>query len=254
MKMLSRVSYFLVLLFLFASLSMAQEMKPEAAKLYNKGNELLKAGNYKGALENYDKALAIEKDYRTYYQRGVAFKGSGMIDSAKTSFEESAKMKPDFAAAYNALGGIAFLKGNYDDAVKNFEKVLSMAKNKKVQAKIKNNLALAYTKMGASEMADHNNEAAIKDLNKAVENSNYDAAYLALAKAYSDMGNWDKTLESAQNALKYKSSISSGGPYYYMGLAYKNKGDLAKAKEMFSKAKSDATYKKLVEYELSSLK
>ncbi len=34
----------------------------------------LKAGNYNGAIGNYDKALAIEKDYRIYYQKGVAQK------------------------------------------------------------------------------------------------------------------------------------------------------------------------------------
>ncbi len=54
--------------------SFAQEMNPEAGKLYNEGNSQLKAGNYNGAIDNYDKALAIEKDYRIYYQKGVAQK------------------------------------------------------------------------------------------------------------------------------------------------------------------------------------
>jgi len=38
-----------------------------------------------------------------------------------------------------------------------------------------------------------------------------------------------------------------------MGIAYKGKGDNQKAKEMFEKAKQDATYKKTAEYELSLL-
>ena len=37
-------------------------------------------------------------------------------------------------------------------------------------------------------------------------------------------------------------------------LVYKGKNELAKAKDMFSEAKSDPTYKKSAEYELGSLK
>ena len=64
----------------------SQDMNPEAGKLYNKGNSLLKAGNYNGAIENYDKALAIEKDYRTYYQKGVAQKKTRDLENAQSSF------------------------------------------------------------------------------------------------------------------------------------------------------------------------
>jgi len=38
-----------------------------------------------------------------------------------------------------------------------------------------------------------------------------------------------------------------------MGVAYKGKGELDKAKEMFQKAVSDATYKKTAQYELGLL-
>ena len=62
-------------------------MKPEAGKLYNAGNKFLKEGNYKAAIDNYDKALNIEKDYRTYYQRGIALKKSGNLEEAKNSFD-----------------------------------------------------------------------------------------------------------------------------------------------------------------------
>ncbi len=50
--------------------SFAQDMNPDAGKLYNEGNSQLKAGNYNGAIGNYDKALGNRKDYRIYYQKG----------------------------------------------------------------------------------------------------------------------------------------------------------------------------------------
>jgi tetratricopeptide (TPR) repeat protein len=143
--------------------------------------------------------------------------------------------------------------GDYDQAIKNFEKVLTLSNNASVQKKVKKNLSLAYSKLGNEAISNNNPQKAVEYLNKAVGYENYDAAYLSLAKLYSELGEWDKCISASENALKYKSKITSGGPNFYMGVAYKGKGDTQKAKEMFEKAKSDATYKKTAEYELSLL-
>ena len=239
----------------------SQDMNPEAGKLYNKGNSLLKAGNYNGAIENYDKALAIEKDYRTYYQKGVAQKKTRDLENAKSSFEECIKLKNDFLNSYNALGGVYFQMGNYLEAIKNFEKGLTLTKKasiektkkESIQQSIKKNLSLAYSKLGNHELTNGNAENGVDYLTKAVKYSNYDAAYLSLAKIYSELGEWDQSIAASEDALKYRSKISKGGPYYYMGISYKGKGDNDKAKNMFKKAKGDVTYRKTAEYELSLL-
>jgi tetratricopeptide (TPR) repeat protein len=244
----------LLLVLLIAVSAFAQDMKPEAGKLYNDGNQKLKAENYTGAVESYDQALAIEKDYRIYYQKGIALKKLDKLDDAKNAFEESIKLKPDFETGYNTLGVIYFSMGNYEKSAENFEKVLQLTKDTNVQSSVKKNLSIAYTKMGGAALKEGNTEKAVGYLQKAVENNNTDAAYLSLADLYSQTGEWDKSISAAENALKYRTSISKGGPYYYMGVAYKGKGDTVKAKEMFNKAKSDATYKKTAEYELTLLK
>ncbi len=245
---------FLLAVTIMTSVVFAQEMNPEAGKLYNEANSLLKAGNFRGAIDNYDKALAIEKDYRIFYQKGVSQKKSGDVPGAMASFEESLKLKNDFEAGYNALGGVYFSTGDYDKSISNFEKVLTLSTNSSIQKKVKKNLALAYAKLAKTEISNGNTTKAIENLNKAVEYNNYDAAFLSLAELYSDLNEYDKCITAAENALKYKSSISSGGPYYYLGVAYKGKGDNTKAVEMFKKASSDASYKKTAEYELSLLK
>ncbi len=254
MKTLIKVLSVLFVTLLITVSAFAQDMKPDAGKLYNDGNQKLKSGDYTAAIDSYDKALAIEQDYRIYYQKGIALKKLSKLDDAKQSFEESLKAKPDFEAAYNALGGVYFSMGNYEKAVENFEKVLSTTKNSNVKNAVQKNLSIAYAKMGENAISEGNSKNAIDYLEKAVANSNYDAAYLALAKIYSETGEWDKAISAGENALKYRSTIGTGGPYYYMGVAYKGKGDTDKAKEMFNKAKSDATYKKTAEYELSALK
>ena len=244
------LSLFLLILAVHAY---SQDMNPEAGKLYNKGNSLLKAGNYKGAIENYDKALAIEKDYRTYYQKGVAQKKTRDLENAKSSFEECIKLKNDFLNSYNALGGVYFQMGNYLEAIKNFEKGLTLTKKASIQKKVKKNLSLALSKLGNQELTNGNAKNGVDYLTKAVEFSNYDAAYLSLAKIYSELGEWDQSIAASEDALKYRSKISKGGPYYYMGISYKGKGDNDKAKNMFKKAKGDVTYRKTAEYELSLL-
>ncbi len=254
MKTLIKVLTGMFLALLITVSAFAQDMKPDAGKLYNDGNQKLKAGDYTAAINSYNQALAIEKDYRIYYQMGIALKKLNKLDEAKTAFEQSLQQKSDFEAAYNALGGVYFSMGNYEKAVENFEKVLASAKNENIKSAVKKNLAIAYAKMGSNAMTEGNSNKAIDYLQKAVSNDNYDAAYLSLAKLYSELGDWDKSISAAENALKYRSSIGKGGPYYYMGVSYKGKGDTEKAKDMFNQAKSDATYKKTAEYELSLLK
>lgn len=245
----------LLILFVLISFSclIAQDMNPDAGKLYNEGNSLLKAGNYKGAIDSYDKALAIEKDYRIYYQKGVTQKKARDLEGAKNSFESCIKLKSDFSGGYNALGGVYFQEGDYNSAITNFEKVLTLTDKSNIESIVKKNLSLAYSKLGNDELANGNPTKGIDLLKKAIVYTNYDAAYLSLAKIYSELGEWDNSLSASENALKYRSKITPGGPYYYMGVSYKGKGELDKAKEMFQKAASDATYKKTAQYELGLL-
>ena len=254
MKQFLRMSYCLVIAIFIVSSAFAQEMNPEAGKLYNEGNKYLKSGNYKGAISTYEKALAIQKDYRTYYQMGIALKKSGKYKEAEEALQNSIKLNKDFEAGYNAIGGVQFAMGNYKVAAESFETVLKISKNNRIKEKVKSNLALAYAKLGNDAMARGDLSEAVNYLKKAVDNYNYDAAYLSLAKAYSDLGQFEDVIKAAEKALKYRSKISKGGPYYYLGLAYKNLGQTDKAKEMFRNARADRTYKKLVEYELSSLR
>lgn len=243
-----------LLFFILSASIFAQTMDPEAAKLYNEGNAKMKAGDYNGAIVSFDNALEKEKDYKIYYQKGIALRRANKVEDAISTFLECLKLKPDFDLAFNALGTAYFQLGDFQKAVDNFEKLEELSKNASLKNKAKESLASSYTKLGSSAMIDGNYDKAIEHLNKAAKLNNYDAAYLYLAQAYNETANYDKCIEAAENALKHKSKISTGGPYYYMGLAYKNKGDLTKAKEAFTKAKADVTYKKSSEYELTLLK
>ncbi len=243
----------LLITFLFVSISIfAQdaEMDAEAAKAYNEGNSKLKAGDYSGAISNYDLALKSSNDYRIYYQKGVSLKKLRKFDEAETAFKEAIKSNPNFDLAYNGLGGLYFSKGSYQEAIDNFVKFEQLTEKNSLKAKANEYISKCYTKLGSSAKSDGKYPQAVDYLAKAVEHFDYDAAYLMMAETYIEMGQFEKALSAANNALEHRKSISVGGPYYYQGKAYKGLNDLANAKESFNKGLKDSKYKSLCDYEL----
>lgn len=243
-----------IMFLVFVSSLYSQEMSADAKKLLLAGDSLTKAENYADAIKSYDQALAISKDYRIYFQKSLAQKKAQDLDGALTSLEECLKLKNDFDAAYNALGIVQFSRGNFQEAKNNFEKFLTLSTKEETNKSVKKNLSITYFKLSGEEITKGDTLKAIDDLNKSIEYDNYDASYFTLAKLYVGRGEWDKSIAAAENALKYKSKITEGGPYFYMGKSYKGKGDTQKAKEMFEKAKTDPAFQKNAEHELGLLK
>lgn len=245
-------TFLVISMILFAALTFAQnsEMDPQAAEKYNEGNKMLKAGNFAGALENYDAALSTSQDYRIYYQKGVTLKKLHKYEDAIGAFKSAIENNPDFSIAYNGLGGTYFVTGQYQEAIDAFNKFGEKADKASYKAKANEYIARAYTKLGEDAKRDGNYSKAIEHLKNAVDSYDYDAAYLLLAEAYVETANYEGALEAADKALNNRKSISKGGPFYYKGLAFKKMGDNAKAKDMFEEGRKDSKYKSLCDYEL----
>ena len=254
MKLKTVISVVLLSVLVFSSILLPQEMNVEAKKLLLVADSLTKADDYKNAIMTYDQALALSKDYRIYFQKSLAQKKAQDLEGAKSSLEECLKLKNDFDAAYNALGIVQFSLGNFQEAKTNFEKFLALSTKEETNKSVKKNLCITYYKLSGEEISKGDTVKAVEYLNKSIEYDNYDATYLSLAKFYAGKGEWDKSISAAENALKYKTKITEGGPYYYMGKSYKGKGDIQKAKEMFEKSKTDPAFQKTAKYELSQLK
>ncbi|MCR4416845.1 MAG: tetratricopeptide repeat protein [Ignavibacteria bacterium] len=244
----------LAIIILFTLSLQAQEMNPEAAKLYNDGNQKMKEGNFSAALQLYEQALKIQKDYRILYQKGIAHRRMNQLDQAYNDLTEALKLKPDFDLAYNALGTLEYTRGNYEQSVNNFLKTLELTKNAQLKNQVEKNISLSYLKLGDQYLKNFEYEKAIDNLKKAIQyDQKNDAAYLALARAYVETGKYDDALVSADNALKYRNKIPKGGIYYYKGLALKNLGKLNEAKAAFEEGKKDPTYKAVCDYEIKNL-
>ncbi|MCK9281937.1 MAG: tetratricopeptide repeat protein [Melioribacteraceae bacterium] len=254
---MKKITLSMLILFLFSIITInAQDksMVPDAAKAYNEGNKLMKSGNYDGALKQYDEALKIEKDHRTYYQKGVTLRKLNKLEAAEEAFNAAIQLSPNFDVAYNGLGGTLFQDGKYAQAVDAFKKFEQLTKQKSLKDKAKEYISRSLTKLGDQYKKDGNYAKSIESLNEAVNFYPYDAALLSLAITYIENGDFDKGISSADKVLGLKSSSLKGAAYYYKGLGFKRKDDITKAKENFELAKKDAQYRKLSEYELNLLK
>lgn len=229
-------------------------MNPDAAKFYNEGNQKMKEGNYSAAIQLYEQALKIQKDYRIFYQKGIAHRKMNQLDQAYNDLNEALKLKSDFDLAYNALGTLEFTRGNYEQSINNFLKTLELTKNAQLKNQVEKNISLSYLKLADQQLKNFEYDKAIDNLKKAIQNdSKNDAAYLALARAYVENGKYEDALAAADNALKYRQKVSKGGIFYYKGLALKNLGRMNEAKLAFEEGKKDPTYKAVCDYELKNL-
>lgn len=229
------------------------EMNPEAAKAYNEGNSLLKAGNYTGAVDQYNTALATSQDYRIYYQKGVALKKLRKYDEALEAYKSALESNPDFGASYNGLGGIYYAQGNYQAAADNFKKFKESTDNTKQKNMADKYISLAYTKLGVDAKQNGSFEQAEAYFKQATESYNYDAAYLALAEVYVETAQFNKALEAADKAINHRDKISKGAPYYYKGRAFQGLNNNEKAIENYKQSAQDSQYRDLSNHYLKQL-
>lgn len=244
--------YLILSLFLFVSTSvlMAQSNN-EAKKLYNEGNALLKSGDYDGAIGKYNAALKLEKHEFYFYQRGLAERRARKVDESIASFDEALKINPKFAAGYVALAGSWFSKNDYQKAIDNYEKAI---KETPTLGPAKKGLAAALVARAAELVNNGETEGALGLTKRALENDpNFDKAHIIMAQAYNKDGKYNEAISAATEALKHIKG-PKGAAYFEMGLAYRNLGNTAKAKDAFTNAKKDPTYARNADYELKMLK
>ncbi|MGA7722910.1 MAG: tetratricopeptide repeat protein [Ignavibacteriaceae bacterium] len=251
MKKMARLFYCLLCASFITSALIAQTMDSAAVKPFNDGLDKIQKNDFTGALTDFQQALAASKDYRIYYQLGVVNEKLNKPDDAIANYKSTIAAKPDFEAVYNNLGSVYFAQGKYQDAADNFQQVLKTSQDSTLKANVSFNITLAYS--GLATSAGKNSKKAIEYLTKAVSYTNYDLAYLNLAKNYFLINKYDKSIEAAQNALKYKKTISEGGPNYWLGVDYQKKNDAKKAKEYLTKAKEDPVYGKSAQTVLDAM-
>jgi len=189
----------------------------------------------KKAIEDFNRAGAIDSNYDAYYDRGYAYYSAGLYD---LSIEEYSKAiaTTNAAYAYNNRGESYIGKGQYDKAIADFNKVINReAKDDSAFSgnftKSSYNRGVIYAKKGQHDLAIQDYTRAIADKLSSLWIPD---AYYSRGLAYSLKGKYDLAIAdySAQIANNQKHDKA----YYMRGVDYANKRNMEKAIPDFQKA------------------
>jgi tetratricopeptide (TPR) repeat protein len=87
-------------------------------------------GMYQNAINDFQKYLfKKQNDANAYYDAGVAYRSLNQFILARKYFELAIKYNPTYVDAYNNLAYIAFLNKDFDEAIKNCNKILELKPN-----------------------------------------------------------------------------------------------------------------------------
>jgi tetratricopeptide (TPR) repeat protein len=140
---------------------------------------------------NYLIEMEPSDAYFAYNDRGVIYSDLGQYDRAIEDYDRALSLKSDFAVAYNNRGWAFGMKGLYDRAMEDFAKAILL----------KRDYAEAYNNRGVINFGRGLLNTAIEDFSRAIAfNPQYGKAYFNRGSAYLRIGNKERALSDFQQA------------------------------------------------------
>jgi murein DD-endopeptidase MepM/ murein hydrolase activator NlpD len=172
--------------------------KPSPSRLaiahFNRGWALNLSGRYDRALQDFDRAIALEPDFeQAFRSKGDAYRRKGLIKQAIAAFDRAIRIKPDYATAFadRALSYQAL--GKVDQALQDFDKAITLLPD---VAQIYFSRAQVYERKGTLD-------AALADLDRAVALEPNVARHLAArGRVKARLGRNDLAAADFEAALK----------------------------------------------------
>lgn len=229
-------------------------MNTKAIEFYNKGNDLNKQGNLEEALKYYDQALAISKDSKFYYQKGVVYTKLKKYKEAETELKTAISLNENFDLGYVALGNVQTVNKDFDLAVQSYEKALAVTQNENLKTSIQESISKTHFSAGNNLYTEKKYDKAIESFNKSISINPSDISYLGLAKCYVEKKKYAEAVTALDSTKTLQKSVTDGAIAYYKGLVHLNKGEDSKALEQFNISVNDASYKKASQSQIDYLK
>ena len=120
----------------------------EFKKFYNEGVQLLKEGNYEGALQSFDKATKINPSKaNAWHNKGLTYDKLNRYDEAISAYDIATFLDPANAATWNAKGTTLFNKGLYNESLTSYDKAIKL---EPANTEYQNNKQIVLKKLSAT--------------------------------------------------------------------------------------------------------
>ena len=160
----------------------------------NLGLALAEQGDLQSAIEEYQESIRIKPNFAFPHNNlGLALSKQGKLDAAIREYREALLIDPAYANAHNNLGIALAGQGDLDGAIRKYRDALRISPK---NADAHYNLGLAYAGKGDFD-------SAIIEYNEALRITPYDSdVHINLGTAYAGKGQLDMAIEKFQKALQ----------------------------------------------------
>jgi tetratricopeptide (TPR) repeat protein len=204
-KILSILIFASLISFGFAS-NIEEKLSKSALKAqayFNRGNDRYDAGNYEGAVKDFNKAIDIDSKFidkfmprllpKAHNHRANAKKKLGDYEGAIKDYDKSIELNPHSVWVYYNRGELNIILGRYEEAIKDYDKVVRILPNDD----------FTYYKRGIAKAKAKKYKEAILDYNIAIQiDPNYFKAYNKRGDARFDSKHYQDAIIDYKKAIK----------------------------------------------------
>ena len=232
-----------ILLILLINLSLLQAKTRE--EWFKEGNLLAEQGKYEEAIECYDKALKIDRDYlEAWLEKGRVFNSFGKYEEAMECFEKILEIVPYNGETWNMSGEVYLEGGKYEDALFCSKKAIARDVDNALFWETRGRILYKWGEYEelTSELKEEKNlnynkkyEEALKYFERALEyNPGYFKAWYGKGMALYKLEKYEEALICADKCLEMKPEKSD--TWVIKGNLFIEKNRVEKAIECYDKA------------------
>lgn len=180
------------------------------------GNEFFKAGDMNNAIEEYQKALELNpNNAEAHLKLGFLFyNAKQMYKEGMQHYDKAFQLNPNDPRILHDLGMVLLHQKQLDKAIEYLSEALK---------RMPNGLDLQYTvenmhyHLGSAYLYKANSKEAIVHLSEVVKLApNHAPAHYRLALAFADQGNFDRTLEHYNRAIKLNPAVDTSATLNFL--------------------------------------
>jgi tetratricopeptide (TPR) repeat protein len=162
-------------------------------------------GSYRGAIADYDRALALNPQFEEiYFRRGIAHSLVKNWQAAESDYNRAIEIKPEHVEAYLHRGSMRNIRSNWRGAKSDFDVALTLNPNS----------LSAYIGRGIALCELNDCQSGLKDYQRAIGIDRSSAeAHARRAFAYYRLGNRQKAIDSYMTAADLYQQQGKDGEY-----------------------------------------